>query len=274
MINVPLRDSSFSHTISGYLTERVSNIGKWKRDFDPANELFVVLTHTSLYEAFYYTQLGLKVYAWLIEPQSIQPEPYNFILDNFNLFEKIFTWNKELLAVSDKFHLIVHGTCWIEENECKIHNKTKNLSMMLTRKRRTNGHLFRHEIYQTFMQYLDVFGRDYKPIDNKITALKDYRFQLVVENVKEDYGITEKIIDCFQTGTIPVYWGCPSIGELFNEKGVIQFNNLKDLEKIIPRLNEDLYQQMLPYAKQNFELSKKYIMVEDQIFEFFKNDSN
>ena len=58
-------------------------------------------------------------------------------------------------------------------------------------------------------------------IPNKEIGLKDYRFSFCVENDTYDTYFTEKILDCFATGTIPVYLGAPDIGNHFNMDGII-----------------------------------------------------
>ena len=276
MIEIPLVDKAFAHTESGYLavTKRKSLKGNWKREFDFKKETKIVVTHTNLKIIFQLQELDIKVYAWLIEPGSISPESYDFIKSHYNLFHKIFTWDKSLLEISDKFILIKHGTTWIEEEDCKIYKKTKNLSFILTKKQVTAGHRLRSEIYNNFNQCFDVYGKDYNYIPYKLDGLKDYRYQVVVENVKQDYGFTEKIMDCFLTGVVPIYWGCPSIGEIFNINGIIQFDNLSDLKKIISELDKSCYEQMMPYIEENFNIAKKYTLVEDQIFDYIKNDNN
>ena len=66
----------------------------------------------------------------------------------------------------------------------------------------------------------------------------DYRFSIVIENCKRDYWFTEKLIDCLRTGTIPIYWGCPSIGDFFDIRGFILFDDINDLENILNNLTE------------------------------------
>jgi predicted nucleic acid-binding Zn ribbon protein len=63
-----------------------------------------------------------------------------------------------------------------------------------------------------------IYGRDYKFIPNKLDGLKDYMFSIVVENSIYPKYYTEKITDCFATGTVPIYYGDKSIGEDFNSK--------------------------------------------------------
>lgn len=274
MINVPLRDNCFPHTNGSVNCNEISSIGYWDRNHQ--NEKFVVLTHTNLGEVFDFKNKNYKVYGWLIEPPSINRKSYIFIRENYQHFEKIFTWSKELLDLSDKFHFIPFGGCWINPNERQIYKKSKNLSMMISKKQKAPGHQLRYKIAEKFSSSFDIFGKGWNPIENKITALKDYRFQIVIENCDDEFWFTEKIIDCFQTGTVPIYWGCDSIGKFFNDKGIIKFKTLNELEIILKDLNEEKYKNLLPYIKENFEMSKKYILSDDHIFTYLKqnNDSN
>jgi hypothetical protein len=47
---------------------------------------------------------------------------------------------------------------------------------------------------------------------------------------------TEKIADCFLAGTVPIYWGCPNIGDYFPSDAMIR------LESLDPRLSSEQVQ--------------------------------
>jgi hypothetical protein len=51
--------------------------------------------------------------------------------------------------------------------------------------------------------------RGYLP--NKLTSLAEYTFCLCFENVVVNGWITEKLFDCFVTGTIPIFLGAPDV---------------------------------------------------------------
>jgi hypothetical protein len=124
----------------------------------------------------------------------------------------------------------------------------------------------RHQSISTFNNKLDVYGRGYNPIDYKLDALKDYAFSLTIENTQEDYYFTEKLIDCFMTGTVPIYWGCSSIGKFFNTDGMITFDNVNDLVDIIEGLSFEKYNYMKDAIKDNFEKAKEFLIAEDYIY--------
>lgn len=173
-------------------------------------------------------------------------------------FDLILTWNEEVLGKCSNAKFFVFGTCWIDKKDQKIYKKSKDLSIISSDKHFLEGHRLRHEIIAKFENKMDVFGRGYKFIENKSTALADYRFSLIIENVRHNNWFTEKLIDSLRTGTIPIYWGAQNISKFFNPKGFIFFDNIAHLDKILNNLNDDLYLKNLKYVKENFELADYY----------------
>ena len=149
-----------------------------------------------------------------------------------------------------------------------MHQKSKNISIILSSKQSTVGHRLRHSILQKYPN-IDFFGYN-NPILKKISGLKDYRFSIIVENCKEDYYFSEKLIDSFVTGTIPIYWGCPSIGDFFDTNGMLVFDTLDDLDSIMDNLNEELYLSKLESIRHNFEESKKYLVADNILYNKLK----
>lgn len=177
---------------------------------------------------------------------------------NHNNFDLLLAWHPKILSTCSNSELFPFGDCWINELDRRIHKKTKNLSIIASHKNTAEGHKLRHEIIKANITDMDIFGRAYNPIDNKITALKDYRFSLIIENDNIDNNVTEKIVDCLVTGTIPLYWGCSNIGDYFNTKGFIEFKNLQELIELLPKLSKQTYDDMLPFIKENHNLCLEY----------------
>lgn len=50
-------------------------------------------------------------------------------------------------------------------------------------------------------------------IENKLDAVAQFRFSLILENTREPGGVTEKIFDAMSCGSVPVYLGAPDIAE-------------------------------------------------------------
>jgi len=259
-------DNIFGHAHSSSWYNKPREF-EWVRDY---NSECMVFTDNSLKTVDNYKTN--KKYAWLVESPKITPHAYEFIKTNINKFDKIFTFSKELLNSSEKFVFNPHGGCWIDEEDRIINDKTKMVSIIASPKTITEGHILRHSVINTFND-IEVFGF-YNRIENKITGLKDFRFSIVIENCKEDYYFTEKLIDCFITGTVPIYWGCPSIDDFFDSKGMIIFNDIHELKDILNNLSEEKYNEMLDSVKLNYELSKHYLVTDDLIYKNIKNEKS
>jgi hypothetical protein len=135
---------------------------------------------------------------------------------------------------------------------------------------RENGYALRSDVWKALRNSdaVDCFGRGIKVITRKNEALEDYCFSVAMENAKENFYYTEKIIDCFLTYTVPIYWGCPKIDSVFDGRGILSFDTVDELLRIINNLTIDKYRKMLPYVMENrkrcfslgLESFEKYMM--------------
>ena len=161
-----------------------------------------------------------------IEPPSIVDLTIP-IIQNQHHFDLILAWNQEVLDACENSVFLPFGSCWVESEDHGIHEKSKLISIIASQKNIAVGHKLRHVIISSD-KTLDLYGRGYNAIDNKITALKDYMFSVIIENSTTKNYFSEKIIDCLITGTIPVFWGCENITEFFDERGFIFFNDITE----------------------------------------------
>ena len=68
-----------------------------------------------------------------------------------------------------------------------------------------------------------------KSVINKKQFLSSYKFSIAMENSEGDGYISEKIVDSFISGTIPIYYGDYMIDEYINPKSFILIKGEKDL---------------------------------------------
>ena len=68
-------------------------------------------------------------------------------------------------------------------------------------------------------------------IENKIKFLTSYKFSIAMENTEGDGYVSEKIIESFLSGTIPIYYGDYMIDEYINPDSYILIKGEKDLKK-------------------------------------------
>jgi hypothetical protein len=76
----------------------------------------------------------------------------------------------------------------------------------------------------------------------KVDFLKDYKFTIAAENSSHNGYTTEKIIHPLSVGSIPIYWGSPSVETDFNKDCFINaadFFSFKDLASYVRMVDND-----------------------------------
>jgi hypothetical protein len=66
---------------------------------------------------------------------------------------------------------------------------------------------------------------------NLYSIYKDYLFGFAMENKEEDGYITEKIMNVYRGGAIPIYWGTSKVKEIFNPDSFIYINGYESFQK-------------------------------------------
>jgi hypothetical protein len=170
--------------------------------------------------------------AWILEPKEINPRLYEYVFEHQELFDLVLTHTESLInLMPEKAKWYPNGMCHFKKKDWRVYDKTKIISIIASGKNQTSGQKFRHEFIKNFKGKIDVYGYGYKKIDDKLEGLQDYRFSVAIENSIEDTYFSEKIIDCFITGTVPIYWGTSRIKDYFNIDGIFQLNNLYQEER-------------------------------------------
>jgi hypothetical protein len=93
-------------------------------------------------------------------------------------------------------------------------------------------------------------------------------FSVVFENTICNKYYTEKITDCFATGTIPIYWGTKKVVEDFNQDGIIFFDDIKGDVGI---LSEDLYKSKMLAIIENLKIVRSLESADDIIYKKVKS---
>lgn len=207
--------------------------------------------------------------AWLVESPDYKKDIYKRMARKkfYRNFDRVYTFDCSLLAKDSRFRFLPFGGSWIEDRDWMIYPKDKMVSIISSHKRQLPGHRLRHEIIKKYDTMIDgVYGSGYRAFDEKVTVMKRYRFSIVIENCRKDYYFTEKLLDCFATGTVPIYWGCPSIADFFNSEGIISFSSLRQLQYILKNLTAEDYTRRLEAVGDNLRKMKTYVMPEDYMF--------
>ncbi len=273
---IKICDSAFAHTFTSSWDNKSKYI-EWVRNFDKnADNDVVFFTDQNLFN-FHKVKSKIKI-AWLIEPFSTFPYSYSFVRENHqrnDFFDYILTYDKELVKLNKKIIPILHCGSWIELEDFKVYDKTKMCSIIASGKKQTKGHLKRHACVEYHGSKMDVMGHGYRSIVSKKEGLCDYRYSVIIENIKQNDYFTEKLIDCLSTSTIPLYWGTENIGNYFDTKGIIQFSEVSELGYILDNIvSEEDYLSRMDAIKYNLNECRKYRIAEDYIYEHFLTKNN
>lgn len=155
----------------------------------------------------------------------------------------------------------------VEEILSKPINKSKLLSIVVSGKSITPMQRARIKLVQSLINrfhpgIIDFYGRGLqhpliKEIDDKAEALDDYMFSIAIENSQDPGYITEKLTDCFITGTVPLYCGAPNYECFYHTKGILPIDIwciesiLAFIEQVILKYGFDIYKELLPSVLSN-----------------------
>lgn len=223
-----------------------------------------------------------KKFGWFCESRYICKDVYDQLMADpgyyKSIYQKIFTCDSDLINLDPLFFIYSppgSNLPWTKQEEMKMYTKTKLCSMIASPKASTYGHIKRLDVALSIKDKIDLFGgahgspragSGHGPEGSwwrsKLPALEDYMFQVVFENAEYDKYYTEKITDCFATGTIPVYWGTRKVCDDFNDMGIIFYDELDNIEQ----LSKELYNSLIPYAMDNLERVKNLTSADDQIY--------
>lgn len=224
-----------------------------------------------------------KKIALIMESQYIAPHTLRYLEENIENFDLVLTHNRDFISkFPEKSIFYPHCNCLIKRQDFQIYEKSKLVSFISSTKQMdVSGHMMRHAIYKLYMErhenWVSLLSND-KAMDcygsladnfvaYKLDSVKDYCFQVVVENSIIDTYFTEKIIDCFVTGTIPIYYGTAQIVDYFDPRGIIQFSTLEELFTILGGLSEAEYLERMSAVEENFKRAQKFVVAEDWIYQ-------
>lgn len=206
-----------------------------------------------------------KKIAWIVESSAIIPQTINTIKDNYQKisdeFNFLVTHDLSISCLAENFYYLPPSGYWVKDPQC--YPKTRLCSMITSNKILCEGHKYRLKWAEKLKDKLDLYGRGIRDFSNKEDAISEYMFSVTMENESYPGYWSEKILDCFACGTIPIYHGDPSIGDHFNKDGIIILNESFDPSI----LSSELYLSKEDAIIDNFERCLKYDVIEDIMFE-------
>jgi len=203
-----------------------------------------------------------------------EPDEYlgrhKWLLENANLFSYVMTWNQEILDKYSHARLMPYAESWVDHGDPNViytvDQKDFEISFIRGNKLMAPGHTLRHQIFDCkdkikiptrFYASTDTSSGS-STINSKVLAHKTAMFSLVIENTYHLNYFTEKISDCMIMKTIPVYWGCPNIGNFYNQKGIVTIENTDDAIEKINKLTPEFYLENKDVIEENWQKALMY----------------
>jgi hypothetical protein len=205
-----------------------------------------------------------QIISFLWEPTTI--EPYSYDVKNTKFIDIIFTMDDEQIDNKKYFKLYYPNPHVYMIKDKKNFSQKLLLTMIASNgiaHHNLGGELYseRRNIAKYFSDNLDQFtfygrggwDKNLKSfggmVESKIETLKNYKFCICYENTKNMKGyITEKILDAFHAGCVPIYLGAPNILEYIPGDCFIdarQFSNYDEMKSFILSIDEKGYDKYI-----------------------------
>ena len=221
---------------------------------------------------------------YMYEPPSIDPMQYTRRV--WKQFDAILTWNTYLTESSSAFTF--EAGAYFDLPFCPSWGVITNRELPdpLTRERAIcqlcgdKYSLAAEEIYSERRKVarwfhghaktrMDVFGTpamgtpNYRGVaDDKAETFSRYRYALCFENTYHPLWtkgyLTEKILDCMASLTIPIYYGCSNIEELVPADCFVDYRRFSSLEELDAFLQSMTDEEYLGYAERMRDFVKEY----------------
>ena len=118
-------------------------------------------------------------------------------------------------------------------------------------------------------------------VEDKLEFQKKHKFSIAFENSSHPGYCTEKIVQAFAAGTVPIYWGDPNVGEIFNDDAFVNVHKYKDFDEAIEAIkridrDDELYLKMLstPALNDPEYIDKKNEELTQFLAHIFEQDVN
>lgn len=102
-----------------------------------------------------------------------------------------------------------------------------------------------------FKNNMTCLGNNHESPDY-FSFISKYKFMICFENTSVPNYFTEKLINAYYNGTIPIYWGCPNISDYVNMDSILYLPSKptqSDIDELIKKIlyldnNDDAYKAM------------------------------
>lgn len=210
--------------------------------------------------------------AYLNEPFEIIPQAYLYVRQFSEAFNLILTHDPEYFSgIANVSYFVTGGSLLKPTERLLVKEKTSLISMVVSEKNITSGHKFRKSIHRKYRDdpTIHFLGRGVQGFDSPLDAYSEFKFSIILENVKKRRLFTEKLIEPMLFECLPIYWGASNLSEFFNQDGILSFDTLEELESILSDTTDEKYESMRSAALQNkraaLELISKELNIQNAL---------
>ncbi len=232
--------------------------------------LGLVMSHEAMFAPVPEGLRPSKLLGLIVESQAIVPRLYRDIQPVMGRFDAVFTHSSKLLSENTNAHWIPGGGIWVGGTHAGgrigIAPKRDLCSMLSSRKKMCPLHRERLRIAKRLWNKrrdIDVFIDP--PGVYAYDVTRSYRYNICIENYIDESYFTERILNCFATGTIPIYKGATKIAQFFDVGGILEFDTDKELELILRNISVADYDRRIEAIQENFRRVRQYRSIEDFI---------
>jgi NAD+ synthase len=212
------------------------------------------------------------------EPDVIWQQT-DFLLHQGHRFEKIYTYIEPVLekfpGKAVKFVGSGSGTIFEISNDVKEFKisswaSTKILANIWGHAIRQHIHYRQKEFPNNVVFFRSVNHTPHLPdlgnnpfmgtgvFGGRRCLFEGFQFSIQIENSMQKHYFTDRIIDCLVMKTIPIYRGCPNIGDYFDTTGWILFDTVEELIVKCASLTPDYYSRYTDIIEKNAQTAIKY----------------
>ena len=241
---------------------------------------------------------AFKVYINCNEPiTSPNREKTEVVIANHEQYDLILTSDEEILRNCGNAVLFPYGTTWLNKGHINhpdglgmydesldelCNDKKFEVSFLCSV---PNRNIEGYDIRRSFWNNRNkismskcfysstrnpIEGGEMLPEDDKKHLFKS-QYHIVIESSCVKNYFTEKLIDAMLTKTVPIYWGCPNIGEFFDMRGMILVEGEGGIIHACNEfIKEDTYEKLSPIIEENYQRAKQFarsfaVRVKEQI---------